>query len=43
VTVDDTLEALVKEKLQPALKLLRGAEFVEGEGGVMIHPITPFL
>lgn len=34
VTVDDTLEALVKEKLQPALKLLRGAEFVEGEGGV---------
>lgn len=34
VTVDDTLEQLVKTKMQPALELLRGAEFVEGEGGV---------
>lgn len=34
VTVDDTLEQLVKQKLAPALNLLRGAEFLEGEGGV---------
>jgi hypothetical protein len=34
VTVDDTLEQLVKQKLQPALDLLRGAQYVEGEGGV---------
>jgi hypothetical protein len=32
--VDDTLEQLVKQKLAPALNLLRGAEFLEGEGGV---------
>lgn len=24
----------MKQKLQPALDLLRGAEFIEGEGGV---------
>lgn len=34
VTVDDKLEAHVKAKLQPALDLLKGAEFIEGEGGV---------
>lgn len=34
VTVDDALEQLVKAKLQPALHLLQGAEFIEGEGGV---------
>jgi hypothetical protein len=34
VTVDAALEQLVKAKLQPALDLLRGAECIEGEGGV---------
>lgn len=34
VTVDATLEQLVKQKLAPALDLLKGAEFLEGEGGV---------
>lgn len=34
LTVDDALEQLVKAKLQPALDLLQGAEFIEGEGGV---------
>lgn len=34
ITVDAAPEQLVKAKLQPALDLLRGAEFIEGEGGV---------
>lgn len=34
VTVDDELEQLVKLRLQPALDLLKGAQLIEGEGGV---------